>query len=805
MTKDELDNIRAVRLAYYHKHKLKISEERKRKYAEHNESIREKKRQKYHEDVNKSRRMINEKYRRNKEYYRAYHRDYRQNHAEQRKETVDRFMAHNKERVRLMQRKSKEARKDQTRLYDKERYKRNREYILERANDRNHTKPKRLDANTDSLIDSSLIDDKSRNPATDIETEQYLQQLFDRETYIDMNISKKLKSSDKIMYHFIRSVLSKGNDTKDIIWSEYGDRQTEKPRKVSVMSADNFIMVVHVKPDDIVNNKFSKYLIIQNAIYEWLRVNNILVIDVKPIRFSMDTKKTYGKQISVPHALFKIATADEDLTVLLNTLSDSMKMKSLNDCGIMFHNIDIKVDYALCLTPDAIHHSFSRAKIEFPGNDIYQEINRSFGNNCVVIVDKTNRTRAKVYNKFVETIESSGVGCDIGDHFHRWACNTGRNLKKAIEDPLTQSRGLTRIEVTFNGTIPCLQRCCEVFEAYENIFLPHCNYTSITKQWKCLPPEHSVMVFDTYTRGYVLGRWFNSKTKQINGISGIANSFVELMHVLKLCTLSSLPVDFYIITSTLTQGGVCLPSSKAPFECFNNSTVLSGVSRNHFQSKKLRLYIRGNPKTHFLRNKTLYNSILSFPDLVRLGITGNNLIIPTISENSYSRNDLLEYIQLTTTDTCFAFENTPIQNNLPDGKYHFINGYVSDDNTLYIAVKGHTPFYKFNSKWKVLEPHFRRNSGFTFYITDGMISMTPYEISTTKPMNLSSLELNHVYTLSTIQNQNQTTVVQFVELPQIAFYSSIELDMLISQGYLKYRTILTTDDQGSNLLALVPY
>jgi len=63
--------------------------------------------------------------------------------------------------------------------------------------------------------------------------------------------------------------------------------------------------------------------------------------------------------------------------------------------------------------------------------------------------------RSKIYNKFIQTMESPAVRTAFGSHICKWINNKNKTINEAIDKSLNV--GYTRIELTFytaSGEIP---------------------------------------------------------------------------------------------------------------------------------------------------------------------------------------------------------------------------------------------------------------------------------------------------------------------------------------------------------------
>jgi hypothetical protein len=98
--------------------------------------------------------------------------------------------------------------------------------------------------------------------------------------------------------------------------------------------------------------------------------------------------------------------------------------------------------------------------------------NKLVGRNCLTFIETTNGSvRYKFYNKFVQSMESPGVG----NHFMDQCNNPEKELKEAIRKSLES--GLLRLEITF-------YRLNTTELLTEKFIKEHMDFLT-----KCIPPE----------------------------------------------------------------------------------------------------------------------------------------------------------------------------------------------------------------------------------------------------------------------------------------------------------------------------
>ncbi|KAL1933519.1 hypothetical protein VTP01DRAFT_7609 [Rhizomucor pusillus] len=127
--------------------------------------------------------------------------------------------------------------------------------------------------------------------------------------------------------------------------------------------------------------------------------------------------------------------------------------RELYDNLIIMHDLDISVDCALVSTRDIIE-SYITQVLEVEPKDIVSDRNQ-VGDHCISWLCQTTGAtvvdlRAKIYNKFVQMIESTEARSRIGSQLSNFIAN--RNQRFTQKLLRYKDTGMTRFEITVYGT-----------------------------------------------------------------------------------------------------------------------------------------------------------------------------------------------------------------------------------------------------------------------------------------------------------------------------------------------------------------
>ena len=224
--------------------------------------------------------------------------------------------------------------------------------------------------------------------------------------------------------------------------------------------------------------------------------------------------------------------------------------------GMFLQDIDVTMDFAGSFDKDeVIEHLIKNMdfRMEGDGNLAPRTIldnERFVGRNCLTYMEELGGvvTRQKVYNKFVQMLESQSVRSVIGCHWRDWVVQEGTRLAAARD--VSTYRGLTRAEVTFyidsSGYIPS-ERLIEdtLLRIVEYIPTGLVYSTPFSKTWEiyCNSFVHSLVCIDRQENMGLLIYSYNEITGKLSG--QLINQYEEKWKwVLEKLTLNgNMPVD----------------------------------------------------------------------------------------------------------------------------------------------------------------------------------------------------------------------------------------------------------------------
>lgn len=587
------------------------------------------------------------------------------------------------------------------------------------------------------------------------------------------------------------------NDVDPIIWSENGTEHKGLEEAVTPISVDSFIMIHFLDSVEIKHQKYFRAESVKYFLERWLRSYGVDRFTIRSLpKLYMDQNCHVGMHKPKPYVKFKVAVADVPLKEVVNLFRNEESRHSLFSADLRLLNMDLKQDYACTVTPEVFEYSKHAADRIF-GADEY-DYNRQVTRNCISLLRNDGLVRAKIYNKFSECISSPGlskgkgsfnVGCNIG----YWINSPIKSLKKAILDPRTQERGLSRIEVTFH-MLDDPETLCKQFLQWRDVFLPLTNHTPICKQWQMLKPEHSVVVYDCVSTQYLLARWKQSQTRAINGFHGKATSFLKFMQRLKLCTLSTVPIDVYLLDSdAIVELKDKDPPQRALTDRFSITNGLKlndidyvTVGRGNWRYKHARVFRQGDEKrtymvgNGFLNSSYCKNKVDHTPE--DAGLQGNDLI-PVAYQQRVDARMVVENVSLSPKST--QVEMKVIDGIPPDGTYTFVRSFVSDSDLpgrrhsvrpLCIELSNGDIYACFGelAKWK---DKFQKDEQFNFTIQDGKLNLHDGLIDHVgKPRSMRTLDIGSVYAVYRISQNayrgKTRDIVQFSHLPQVGYLAS---------------------------------
>jgi hypothetical protein len=189
---------------------------------------------------------------------------------------------------------------------------------------------------------------------------------------------------------------------------------------------------------------------------------------------------------------------------------------------ILLHDLDISIDCAYISTRDIIKEYITSNGVE--DKDIVND-RHSVGDNCLSWRQHDSSSakiplRIKIYNKFVQMLESRELRSLIGSQLHHLVSNPDKDFQERLNK--YRGNGMTRIEITFYNTQ--LKKESYYTKTMSRVleFLDNCpTYkVSFDRQWKQLAKNLTQMaaIYVPKTKTFAYCHWWNSLTKRMQGI-----------------------------------------------------------------------------------------------------------------------------------------------------------------------------------------------------------------------------------------------------------------------------------------------
>ncbi len=607
-------------------------------------------------------------------------------------------------------------------------------------------------------------------------------------------------------------------DVSNIDFSSPGMPNNGEIIKITPLSADTVIFVAHADEKEIVNGKFIKTSSNIQLISSFFKAHGFTNVWVKSLGLFMDTDMSYGITSSIPHNRYKISTPDLNLKDLLNLLRDTEAMDILKKNNIKYNCIDIKIDIACTVTSDI------RKNIEYILNKEFNKefhIEKEYSTDLVAVYDTEKTYRAKIYNKFTETILSPGVSNSIGDQTFKWVRPTSDIMEKASMHPDSISKGYSRVEVTWrNLTPPTLSEIEKMMNTFTTCFYKHANFTPLQKQWELLQPDDTVCVYDMFSGNFIFGRFKNSKVRRLNGISGHSKTVLHLIHRLKLCSFHEKNIRLICLDSEVRHNNETIRTPTFKFQNFiKRSKVLSNCIRTKFRIKHLTLHRSGSyNKTHYFSGNNMYSSYITDKILSEIGLGDTKYIKPNIYNNRINSKSSLLDVTLSIPKQnveCNSHTELDVKDGIPDnGEYMFIK--MSKENRIFgdsVAIvkcihMSNGDVYLLNGQWYKWKSLFDLNEAFSFYVVNGVLQLNKSDKKPNlKPSNMMILPDNQSFIIGKsyeyIHYKKKKIVIVLKGYPDVSFFATDQLCKIIKKGYLKFRTIGVGYDSSRHKIKLV--
>jgi hypothetical protein len=245
-------------------------------------------------------------------------------------------------------------------------------------------------------------------------------------------------------------------------------------------------------------------------------------------------KELDRKEISPGYISIKVSFENVLFVDLLPILKHIIKRLVGN--SVVMHDMDVGVDLARISTRALITEYLLSCGVE--KKDIVND-RHSVGDNCIswfssITIKKTAVSiRAKVYNKFVQMLESSEVRSKLGSKLSYLVANTDLDLGEKIQK--YKKLGMTRLEITLYGSKVYKEKHYQnLMDQYINL-LSECPTFKVSyrKQWKKIVKRLSQMtvVYIPASCTFTYCHWWNSLTGRFQGLqkSGVPLSQVKVL------------------------------------------------------------------------------------------------------------------------------------------------------------------------------------------------------------------------------------------------------------------------------------
>ncbi|KAL1932984.1 hypothetical protein VTP01DRAFT_8662 [Rhizomucor pusillus] len=228
-------------------------------------------------------------------------------------------------------------------------------------------------------------------------------------------------------------------------------------------------------------------------------------------------------------------------------------VRLLEESTIIIHDIDISVDCAFISTRAIIKDYLS--KLGVTESDIADKV-KDVGLNCISWRGYTTSVppvvlRTKIYNKFVQMLESTDVRSSLGSQLANLIMNPCPLFAQKLRS--LSGSGMSRIEITFYSST--------VYDASEYELIIHQTLEwmsrcptfeiSFEHQWRALTKEirRFFAVYVRDTRVFAYCHWWNSITGKKQGMSRSNIDQKEVIPLLSNFSFNHRPIHFLTLTT----------------------------------------------------------------------------------------------------------------------------------------------------------------------------------------------------------------------------------------------------------------
>lgn len=246
----------------------------------------------------------------------------------------------------------------------------------------------------------------------------------------------------------------------------------------------------------------------------------------------------------------KVSFDEIALELVLRVLRNVQR--ELHDNLIVMHDLDISVDCGLVSTRDLIE-SYITQVLEVDPSDIVSDRHK-VGDHCISWLCQTTGNvavdlRVKIYNKFVQMIESTDARSCIGSQLSNFVANKSEKFTAKLLR--YKDTGMTRFEITMyardlfnledyvvlmNDLLDKMSRCSTYQISFEN-------------HWKsvCQRIRSTVAFYDCENKTFAYCHWWNSLTKRMQGLVKGNISEQHVQSILANFTSNDRPIHYFVV------------------------------------------------------------------------------------------------------------------------------------------------------------------------------------------------------------------------------------------------------------------
>jgi hypothetical protein len=226
---------------------------------------------------------------------------------------------------------------------------------------------------------------------------------------------------------------------------------------------------------------------------------------------------------------------------------------TLIDKGIVLHDLDISLDCAGISDRFVITRFLQTRAIN--QSQIVKDC-QSVGNNCISWYDTTGEDnvpiRTKVYNKFVQMLESSDIRSSLGTQLANFVANPCAEFTRKLLQ--YKDSGMTRFEITFYtpNLYPVEGYKGVLFETYAVMQQCPAYNVPFALQWSAIIERLKQMcaVYVENKNTFAYCHWWNSMTQRLHGTSTRNVSPEKLVDLLANFSFNARPITCIFVNAS---------------------------------------------------------------------------------------------------------------------------------------------------------------------------------------------------------------------------------------------------------------